>query len=300
MQAQLKTLALLLTAALASCYVPAADQAHVPRVIPPADDVDAGSPSLLPSDAGPILLQCASYAFDGGAVIRLDLLAPPLGDDGGSYVLDGGFNLWVETGPLHPASSAGLPPGTVVEAAGVLAAGPGWIDGVSATFDGGSMEANLTYIPQYLEGSAQLGDSELTTIVCWSVQAHSFPTTDHFTYDADAGTCWDQLPGGERFAGWNYTQVVYLRETGDGQCGRLYQDLAEGDPSHPTLQGWDLRGADFSNATLHGADLRGARLEGANLTKLDLANATIEGTIDSYTQLPASCVATGNQVSCTR
>ncbi len=298
MRAQAIVLGSLILSSAGGCYSPAA--VATPRTDggAVASGVDAGSGFDLTADGGPIALQCASDPMDGGDVYRIEVLEPPTPSDGGDYVLDAGFRLLVGVGPLHPAPGATTTM-TLITATGNASGTGGWVDGISVVFDGGSLWADLTYIHQYLMGSAQVAGGPTGDLLCWSRGEWTGNSSPAYTYVADAGVC-QTTAGTDVFTGTNFTELVYLRETGDGQCARLFQELSEGDPSHPTLRGWDLRGADLTNASLHGADLVDAQLQGANLSALTFGQASIRGTIDSFTQLPTSCQVVGDQATCIR
>jgi hypothetical protein len=281
---------------LTGCYRPGSDQI-VPDsgTSPGPGATDAGITDL---DAGPIWLQCTSDPVDGGEVYRLSVLQS-VGDlDGGVQIIDGGFRLLVGAERWHLPPGEPKAPQTRVDARGTGFGTSVQLNGLDVAFANGNLWADLTYIPNYLMGEAQVNGGPIANVVCWSPQGWNW--SEQFSYEPDAGSCEVTLPSGETWTGTNFTWVQFVRETGYGECARLSEELGEGDPTHPVLSGWDLRGADLSYAGLHQADLVDAQLQGANLSSLQFGNASITGTIDRFTQLPPSCTVVGDQASCSQ
>ncbi len=266
--------------------------------IPDAGPAQSGIPdAALGVDAGTnadYLLRCASDAIDGGwDVYRVDVIGVPPSPDAGDESVDGSFTLRASLGPMHSAAAGSLP--FVIAATGTSTEQANRVYEVNVTFDGGLLQIGETYIPPYLEGQAQVDNNAVADVVCWE----PMPWQWRYQYDSTSGLC-ETEPGNETTMGVNFAFLTYIRETGDGQCAGLSGDLTEGDPTHPNLSGWDLRGAQFGMASLHSANLLNARLEGADLSGLDYESATITGSVDVFTKLPPGCTVTGTQLSCSR
>ena len=116
--------------------------------------------------------------------------------------------------------------------------------------------------------------------VCWT----SAPKPV-FRYNATSGLC----ERGNGAPGANTHPLVYVRETGDGECTDLQGVmLNENDLSYPVLRDWNLKGANLTDAELLFAHLVNADLLGAQMSSLSYGYATISGSIDGFTVMPAS------------
>lgn len=136
---------------------------------------------------------------------------------------------------------------------------------------------------------------------CWDVLPEGNNDTfvvsgKEFFYNHEAGDCLNE--DGE--VGFNFSNVVKVRETGDGECVNMsYWTLEEGDYSYPNLD-WDVRGAVMYGTQIHFANMIGADFRGADLYGLEFGYTFLQGIIDEHSVLPADCEPVENEIDCVR
>jgi Pentapeptide repeats (8 copies) len=140
-----------------------------------------------------------------------------------------------------------------------------WSDGeLEASYDG----------EDFYSGQATF-ESDAREVVCWRVGRES-----RFLYDSTSGKCRDSAGA----LGMNILPVIYVRETGDGECNS-FGEVSISTNASAIYAGLNLRGADLSRSSMIFATVPHADFSGANLDGLATGYLDANGLRDAHTRL---------------